>query len=88
MTELSRQQKAAITKRNKTQSAFLGTAPDIFGELGYPDIQVMDVVRRSGISSATFYSMFPTKGAWAAAVLDARLNTELDQQQAPEAQDS
>ena len=85
MTDLDPHQRAAITKRNKTRSAFLGTATDIFSELAYPDIQVMDVVRRSGISSATYYTMFPSKGAWAAAVLDARLNTELDKQQVPEA---
>lgn len=85
MTGLSRQQRAAITKRNKTRNAFLNTATDIFSELPYPDIQVMDVVRRSGISSATYYTMFPSKGAWAAAVLDTRLNTELDEWQVPEA---
>jgi len=78
MTELSRQQRAAITKRHETRGSFLGAAAGIFSELAYPDIQVMDVVRRSGISSATFYTMFPSKGAWAAAVLDARLNIELD----------
>ena len=84
MTELSRQQRAAITKRDKTRNAYLGTAPDIFSEHAYPDIQVMDVVHRSGISSATFYTMFPAKSAWAAAVLDTRLNEALDQRRTPE----
>ena len=60
---------------------FVGAQPR---KLAYPDIQVMDVVRRFGLSSATFYTIFSAKSAWATAVLDVRLNETLDRQRAPE----
>jgi AcrR family transcriptional regulator len=79
MTELNPRQKAAITKRNKTLDAFLSTAAPLYSDFSYPDIQVDDVVKRSGLSVPTFYNYFRAKSNWTAAVLDRRLNGALDQ---------
>lgn len=83
MSELSRQQRAAITKRNTTRNALLDAADSVFTDADYSAIKVEHVANHAGVSTATYYTVFPGKSAWGAAVLDRRLSDALDQQAAP-----
>lgn len=80
--------RAAATKRLRTREAFVGAAADLFAEYDYSTIRVDDIAQHSGRGLATLYNYFParSKSAWAAAVLDSRLNQALDQPTAREAQ--
>lgn len=86
MPELSRQQKAALTKRSNTRNALVQAAPDVFDGRSYHSIRAEDIFHGSGISSATFYEYFSGKSSWAATILDAQLNKALDQPTAREAE--
>ena len=70
-----------MTNCTDTLKVFLDTAAAVFAEHGYRHIQTYDIIRRSGRSTASFFSTFAGKGEWGVAVLNARLNQALDQEQ-------
>jgi hypothetical protein len=58
MSELSRQQKAAITKRGNTRSTFLNVAEITFADSNYRGVRVEQITGHANLSTATFYTMF------------------------------
>ena len=82
MTELSRQQRAGITMRNRSRDAFLDTAETVFTDSDYRGIQVVHIANHARLGTPTFYTTFSSKAAWGAAVLDRRLNETIDEQAA------
>jgi AcrR family transcriptional regulator len=78
MTELSPAQRSGITRRNNSRNAFLEAAEAVFADSDYLSVRVEHVASHAGVSAPTFYNIFPRKSAWAAAVLDQRVNQALD----------
>jgi AcrR family transcriptional regulator len=58
MPELSRQVRAAETKKRRTRERFIAAADKQIGERGW-DVTVDDVCSNAGMSPASFYTVFP-----------------------------
>ena len=54
---------AGKRERNKAQNraAILAAGREVFGELGFGEVTVRDIVRRTDLASGTFYNYFPDK---------------------------
>lgn len=55
-------ERAARTKRERTRRALLGAARTLLEERGWHGTRMEDVAAHAGVSSATTYNHFPTKG--------------------------
>lgn len=49
--------------KERTRRALLDTALALYRERGFDETRVQDIVERVGVSPATFFNYFPTKGA-------------------------
>jgi AcrR family transcriptional regulator len=63
-----------IGKREQTKvqnrAAILDAAREVFGELGYDNATVRDIIRRTGLAAGTFYNYYRSKEEVAAALSD------------------
>lgn len=63
-----------IGKREQTKvqnrQAILDAAREVFGELGYDNATVRDIIRRTGLAAGTFYNYYRSKEELAAALSD------------------
>jgi len=61
-------------KREQTKvqnrQAILEAAREVFGELGYDNATVRDIIRRTGLAAGTFYNYYRSKDEVAAALSD------------------
>ena len=59
-------------EQTKTQNrlAILDAAREVFGELGYEQATVRDIIRRTGLAAGTFYNYFRSKEEVFAALAD------------------
>jgi AcrR family transcriptional regulator len=61
-------------KREQTKvqnrQAILDAAREVFGELGYDNVTVRDIIRRTGLAAGTFYNYFKSKEEVFAALAD------------------
>ena len=61
-----------LGKREQTKVqnriAILNAAREVFGELGYDNVTVRDIVRRTGLAAGTFYNYYNSKEEVAAAL--------------------
>lgn len=60
---LEAQQTPILKTRADQRSRLLAAIVDLTAEYGYPDTKVADLVRRAGVSRATFYQLFENKEA-------------------------
>jgi AcrR family transcriptional regulator len=51
-----------VERRRATREKIVDAAARLFGQIGYHDTQVMDIVRAVGMSAGTFYKHFRDKG--------------------------
>lgn len=61
--------KRAQTKA-QNRTAILDAAREVFGELGYEQCTVRDIIRRTGLAAGTFYNYFKSKEEVFAALAD------------------
>ena len=61
--------KGALTKA-QNRTAILDAAREVFGELGYEQCTVRDIIRRTGLAAGTFYNYFKSKEEVFAALAD------------------
>ena len=63
-----------VGKREQTKvanrAAILDAAREVFGELGYDNATVRDIIRRTGLAAGTFYNYYRSKDEVAAALSD------------------
>lgn len=63
-----------VGKREQTKvqnrQAILDAAREVFGELGYDNATVRDIIRRTGLAAGTFYNYYRSKDELAAALSD------------------
>ena len=63
-----------VGKREQTKvqnrQAILDAAREVFGELGYDNVTVRDIIRRTGLAAGTFYNYYHSKEEVAAALSD------------------
>src|SRR3978361_2256030 len=63
-----------VGKREQTKvqnrQAILDAAREVFGELGYDNATVRDIIRRTGLAAGTFYNYYRSKEEVAAALSD------------------
>ena len=63
-----------VGKREQTKvqnrAAILDAAREVFGELGYDNATVRDIIRRTGLAAGTFYNYYRSKEEVAAALSD------------------
>ena len=63
-----------IGKREQTKvlnrQAILEAAREVFGEMGYDNATVRDIIRRTGLAAGTFYNYYRSKEEVAAALSD------------------
>lgn len=81
--ELGPRQRAAATKRARTQRAILTAASKLFDERGYHGVKVDAVAAKADVSAPTVYNHFPTKrvlavAAYAPEVLAFMASTEAE----------
>ncbi|OYU68954.1 MAG: TetR family transcriptional regulator [Alphaproteobacteria bacterium PA2] len=61
-----------LGKREQTKvqnrQAILNAAREVFGEMGYDNVTVRDIVRRTGLAAGTFYNYYHSKEEVAAAL--------------------
>jgi AcrR family transcriptional regulator len=61
-------------KREQTKvqnrQAILDAAREVFGELGYDNVTVRDIIRRTGLAAGTFYNYYKSKEEVFAALAD------------------
>ena len=61
-----------LGKREQTKvqnrQAILNAAREVFGEMGYDNVTVRDIVRRTGLAAGTFYNYYNSKEEVAAAL--------------------
>ena len=50
-------------KKQRQRREILRVAVELFGERGYDETRIQDIIERVGISEATFFNYFPTKEA-------------------------
>lgn len=53
-----------------TRQSIIAAAVELFGEIGYGDTDMIDVIERAGTTKGTCYYYFPTKNSLAAAVIE------------------
>ncbi|HPA40310.1 MAG TPA: TetR/AcrR family transcriptional regulator, partial [Phenylobacterium sp.] len=63
-----------VGKREQTKvqnrQAILDAAREVFGELGYDNTTVRDIIRRTGLAAGTFYNYYRSKEEVATALSD------------------
>lgn len=63
-----------VGKREQTKvqnrQAILDAAREVFGELGYDNATVRDIIRRTGLAAGTFYNYYRSKDELATALSD------------------
>jgi len=62
MTEQSPRERAAETKRRRTRDNLILSADALTQRDGL-NVRAEDVAQQAGVSVATFYNVFPTRGA-------------------------
>jgi len=52
-----------------TRQAVIDAAVSLFSEVGYTNTEIVDILRRAGVTKGAFFSHFPTKEAVVAAII-------------------
>lgn len=80
MTEegLSPAARTAETKKRRTRAKLIQAADEVMSSKGAQDARVEDIAKAAGVSAATFYNTFPSKGAVVLALVEDTIMSELD----------